>query len=94
MDHGPAVDLGEDLASEKKSSLGIKLFLVYTFVYIGFVAINTISPKLMEKTVLMGLNLAVVYGMGLIFLAIIMGIFYNSLCTNYENTMNKKEGER
>ncbi len=94
MDHGPAVKLGEDLASDKKASLGIKFFFIYTLVYVGFVAINTISPKLMEKTVLMGLNLAVVYGMGLILLAIVMGLIYNHLCTGYEDTMNNKEGER
>ncbi len=91
MDHGPAVELGEDFASEKKSKLGLILCAFYTFVYTGFVAINTIAPTLMEKHIILGLNLAVVYGMGLIILAIIMGIIYNHICTNYENTMNTKE---
>ena len=94
MDHEPAVELGEDLASEKKSKLGLKLFGVYSFVYVGFVAINTIAPTLMETTVLWGQNLAVVYGMGLILLAITMGLGYNHVCTGYENTMNAKVGEK
>lgn len=90
MDHGPAVELGEDHASDLKSKLGIKLFVVYTLVYIGFIAINIIEPMLMEKVIFKGLNLAVVYGMGLIVLAIILGLIYNHICTGYEEKMNKE----
>lgn len=91
MDHGPSVELGEDLASEKKSKLGLKLFFVYTLVYFGFVLINTINPTLMEKQIMFGLNLAVVYGMGLIIFAIILGLAYNKICSNYEDQLNNKE---
>ena len=90
MDHGPAVELGEDHASELKAKLGLKLFFVYTVVYFGFIAINIIEPNLMEIIVLWGLNLAVVYGMGLIILAIVMGLIYNHICTGYEDRMNKE----
>lgn len=90
MDHGPAVELGEDHASELKSKLGLKLFFFYTLVYCGFIAINVIDPTLMEIVVFWGVNLAVVYGMGLIFLAILMGVIYNHICTGYENKMNKE----
>ena len=93
MDHGPAVELGEDHASDQKSKLGLKLFAVYTLVYIGFIAINITHPILMEKIIFMGQNLAVVYGMGLIILAIIMGLIYNHICTGYENKMNKENNE-
>ena len=89
MDHGPAAKLGVDHASDLKSNLGIKLFAVYSLVYIGFIAINVIEPMLMEKVIFLGLNLAVVYGMGLIFLAIIMGLIYNHICTGYEREMNE-----
>jgi uncharacterized membrane protein (DUF485 family) len=89
MDHGPAVELEVDHASDLKSKLGIKLFLVYSLVYIGFIAINVIEPMLMERMIFKGLNLAVVYGMGLIFLAIIMGLIYNHICTRYEEKMNE-----
>jgi len=40
----------------------------------------------MEKEVFWGLNLAVVYGFGLIFLALIMALIYNQAC-------NAKEAE-
>ena len=87
--HGPASDWGEDKASDYKARLGIYLFIVYCIVYAGFVAINTFSPKLMGVIVFAGLNLAVVYGFGLIILAIIMGLIYNAMCTAAEDRMNK-----
>lgn len=89
--HGPAVKLGKDNASEWKSKLGIKLFFVYGLIYAGFVIINTTNPELMENDVLLGMNLAVVYGMGLIVLAIVMGLIYNYFCTKKEDELNKPE---
>ena len=89
--HGPAVKLGKDNASAWKSKLGIKLFFVYGLIYAGFVVINTTNPELMESNVFLDMNLAVVYGMGLIVLAIIMGIIYNYFCTRKEDELNKPE---
>jgi uncharacterized membrane protein (DUF485 family) len=87
--HGPSTDWGEDKATAYKERLGIYLFIVYCVVYGVFVALNTISPKLMGMIIFSGLNLAVVYGMGLIILAIVMGIIYNNMCTKAEDLMNK-----
>ena len=86
--HGPAVKLGKDNASEWKSKLGVILFFVYATFYGAFVTINTVSPKLMGITVFAGLNLAIVYGMGLIILAIVMGLVYNYFCTKKEDELN------
>ena len=91
MDHGPAKKMGKDNASEIKSKIGLVLFIVYGLIYAGFIAINTLWPKLMEVYVVLGLNLAVVYGFGLIILAIVMGLIYNSVCTNYEKKLNTEE---
>jgi len=91
MDHGPAVELGKDYAIKKKTKLGVILFFVYLIVYAGFVAIGVADYKLMGKIVLGEQNLAVVYGMGLILFAIVLGLFYNWRCTKYENLMNKEE---
>ncbi len=71
-------------ASTAKTSLGIKLFIVYTLLYAGFVAINTIWPKTMGIEILWGLNLAVVYGFGLIFFAIILGLIFHAMCNSIE----------
>ena len=93
MHHEPAPKLEKDTASALKTKLGIKLFAVYAFIYAGFVFINTLSPSTMEIKIFAGLNLAVVYGFGLIILAILMGLVYNWVCTNYENKMNSAEAK-
>jgi uncharacterized membrane protein (DUF485 family) len=88
MAHGPAVKLGKDNASGYKTRIGIWMFILYLSVYVGFVAINTIKPTLMESLI-GGQNLAVVYGFGLIIFAFILALFYNHLCTAAEARMNK-----
>lgn len=88
MGHGPATTWGKDNASEFKTKTGIKLFIIYCIIYSGFVIINTIQPKLMGLKIIFGLNLACVYGFGLILLAIIMGLLYNSACSKAEDQMN------
>ena len=91
MNHGPAVELGVDKAASRKTKLGVKLFLVYTFVYGIFVALGVINYEALGKIVLGKLNLAIVYGFGLILFAIILGLVYNWRCTKIENEMNKED---
>lgn len=91
MDHGPAVELDEDKSSARKAKLGVKLFILYSIIYAGFVAIGVINYELMGKIVLGNQNLAIVYGISLILFAIILGLVYNWRCTKFENEMNKEE---
>ncbi len=91
MDHGEAVKLGVDHAQKKKTKLGVTLFFVYTIIYAAFVAIGVLDYTIMGNIVLGNQNLAVVYGFGLILLAIVMGLVYNFICTKYENELNKEE---
>jgi uncharacterized membrane protein (DUF485 family) len=88
MLHEPAPQAPErDHALVAKAKLGVKLFWVYGLIYAGFVVINTVKPELMETEILLGQNLAVVYGLGLIVLAILMGLVYNRVCTRLEESM-------
>ena len=89
MLHEPAVEIGTDKAAVKKAKLGVYMFIVYTLVYAGFVAIGLFAPSLMGMEVLAEQNIAIVYGFGLIVLAIIMGFIYNYYCTKMEDKMNK-----
>ena len=73
--------------------LGVWMFLLYAIIYAGFVAVNVVSPKLMEAKVLFGLNLAVVYGFGLILFALVLALIYNKLCTNKERAAKAVEEE-
>lgn len=58
------------------SRLGLTLFAVYSLLYLGFVLINTFMADQMEIIVFAGLNLAIVYGFGLILVAIFLSLIY------------------
>ena len=94
MLHEPAQQSAPDAATSYKSRLGVVMFVVYGIVYMGFVAINVLRPVLMEKTIVFGLNLAVVYGFGLIIFALLLALVYNRLCSLRERAAacEDKEG--
>ena len=92
MLHEPAGSSGPDHAESYKSRLGVWMFIVYALIYAGFVAVNVISPIAMERIVMLGLNLAVVYGIGLIVIALILALIYNRACSVKEKELNP-EGE-
>ncbi len=88
MLHEPAVQEGEDHASAYKQRLGAWMFLIYALVYGAFVAINVARPPAMETIVVFGLNLAVVYGFGLIIFALILALIYDQACAAKEKSLN------
>ena len=92
MDHGPAVDHEPDPASSYKTKIGVYLVIIYGIIYAGFIVLNTVIPRIMESPVIFNLNLAVVYGFGLILLAIIMGLIYNYFCTKKEDEFKNEKG--
>jgi uncharacterized membrane protein (DUF485 family) len=93
MLHEPAAQAGKDPAFAFKRRLGVRLFWVYGLIYAGFVTINLVRPALMGALVLGGLNLAVVYGFGLIFLALLLALAYNRACNRKEAELAGTEGE-
>lgn len=94
MLHEPAAPVGKDPAASYKSRLGIWMFLCYLIFYVVFVAINVFNPLLMERTVWQGLNLATVYGFGLIIFALVQAMIYDALCRAREHALEStsKEG--
>lgn len=88
MLHEPAASAGVDHATGYKMRLGLVMFFIYAIVYAGFVAVNVLKPVLMEATIIFGLNLAVVYGFGLIILALVMALIYNAMCARQEKRLN------
>jgi len=84
MSHGPATQWKENKALEKKKSrLGLLMFVIYTVVYAGFILINVMDNELMRVNI-GSLNVAIVFGFGLIILALVLAILYNHICTNAE----------
>jgi len=74
-----------------KRRLGARMFIIYALIYAGFVVINLVSPGAMEKIVFGGLNLAVVYGFGLIIFALILALIYSQACGRREKLLSKAE---
>ena len=55
---------------------GLILFAVYVVLYGGFMLLNAFSPERMQQPFLAGVNLAIVYGMGLILAALLLALVY------------------
>jgi uncharacterized membrane protein (DUF485 family) len=68
----------------RTSRLGLALFTVYLLLYAGFVLINTFAPATMEAIPLAGVNLAVLYGFGLILMAVLLALIYGIFASGNE----------
>lgn len=66
-------------ADRHNARLGIGLFAVYLVVYAVFVGLCAFAWETMNTRVL-GVNLAVAYGFGLIGFAIVLAVIYMVLC--------------
>lgn len=82
FDHGPnrAVSEKEQAGSARRARLGLLLFVVYLVLYGGFVLLNAFAPEQMERTPVLGVNLAVLYGVSLIIAAFVLALLYGWLC--------------
>ena len=78
--------------------LGMVLFVIYLVLYVGFVLINAFAADLMETETLAGLNLAIVYGFGLIVSALVLACIYGVLAkvdtSEGDTSKDDCEGER
>ena len=92
MEHGPATEWKDDKSIPYKIKLGLWMFIAYCVIYGGFIIINVVKPDLMGADI-GSLNLAIVYGISLIIIAIIMALVYNFLATRIERRFKDKDGE-
>jgi len=75
----------------RNSRIGRILFLLYLLLYGGFVLLNTFSPTTMEATPIEGINVAILYGFGLIVSAFLLALLYGFLCTEDGDTIEGSE---
>jgi uncharacterized membrane protein (DUF485 family) len=68
------------VTNQRGARYGHVLFAIYLVLYGGFVGITAFAPAFMERTPLFGINLSVLYGLGLIAAAFVLAIFYDWLC--------------
>ena len=71
-------DRPEVVAAHARAGLG--LFAIYLLLYAGFMGLNAFAPGLMAWRPGAGLNLAILYGMGLIFAAVGLAFVYMAAC--------------
>lgn len=62
------------------TSVGVWLFLVYVLIYGGFMALAAFRPDVMKQSLVLGLNVAVVYGLVLIVSALAIALVYMKMC--------------
>ncbi len=60
---------------------GLVLFAFYLVIYAVFVLIAAWWPEVMDATPLEGINVAILYGFGLIVAAFVLALFYGTLAT-------------
>ena len=56
--------------------LGLTLFFAYLALYVGFIALSAFAPDIMASAPFGGVNLAVLYGIGLILVAVALALVY------------------
>lgn len=83
MVHGPPVEWKKDNSEGYKTKLGIIMFVIYTAMYMAFVFLCVLNPKLMSINV-GSLNLAVTLGFFLIIIAVVQAVIYNFMCSRHE----------
>jgi uncharacterized membrane protein (DUF485 family) len=64
----------------RNSKYGLILFSIYAVFYLGFVLVNAFAASWVEWVPFLGLNLAILWGFGLIALALILALVYGFLC--------------
>lgn len=65
----------------RSTRTGIVLFFLYLALYAGFMGLSTFAPGVMKSRPFGGLNLALIYGFGLIISAMVLAVIYLWLCT-------------
>jgi len=80
----PVDDETEEI-SARNARNGMILFLVYLAVYSTYVVLNAFKPTVMDAVPLLGVNLAVLFGLGLIVLALVLALVYARLCRAARN---------
>lgn len=79
--------------TSSNAKTGLVLFCVYLVLYGGFVLLNAFAPDTMEIT-FSGVNLAILYGFGLIIAALALSLIYGFLCKRSSDESSTGEGSK
>lgn len=89
--HGPEQprEIVDERIAARNARLGLWLFGVYLIVYGGFVLLTAFAPQVMQITFASGLNVAILYGLGLIAGAMVLALVYAWLCRPAADAIGK-----
>jgi len=76
----PAVRAAHDAHVSPNAGLGMGMFVLYLLFYLGFMGIAVYDYALFGIVSVGGLNVAILYGVGLIVAALILAVIYMLLC--------------
>ena len=79
---------------KRNARIGLVLFIVYLLLYGGFVFLNAFAPDVMEMIPIAGVNLAILYGFGLIIAAIVLALLYGFLCKPTDDEIAAQGGKK
>lgn len=80
FDHVAAeAEAADPATAARNARYGLILFTLYFAFYAVFVVLNAFAPDAMSVSI-GGINLAVIYGMGLIIAALVLALIYCWLC--------------
>lgn len=68
--------------ASRNARIGLVLFVLYSALYGSFMLLNAFAPDVMDRRPYAGVNLAVLYGFGLIVAAFVLALLYGFLCRN------------
>ncbi|MAV35390.1 MAG: hypothetical protein CMJ59_08015 [Planctomycetaceae bacterium] len=77
----------------RNARLGMGLFVIYLVLYGTYVFMNAFSARTMEATPIAGVNLAILFGFGLILAALMLALVYGFLCDSDNAAADKQENE-
>ncbi|MDD5605645.1 MAG: DUF485 domain-containing protein [Dehalococcoidales bacterium] len=93
MEHGQPAKLKTEKSEGYKTRLGIIMFTIFTPIYLAFILVSVMSPSFMAAD-LGKLNVAIVYGFGIIILAVALAVIYNSICSRKERDDEVEEAHK
>jgi uncharacterized membrane protein (DUF485 family) len=79
--------------SAANSRAGLALFFLYLAFYAGFVGLAAFSPGTMARPALAGVNLAICFGLGLIFAAFVVAALYMAACAYNARRLTRSPNE-
>ncbi len=78
--------------SARNSRTGLWLFAVYLATYVVFVGMAAYTPGIMGQPTPLGPNVAILYGFGLIFGAVLLAMVYMFLCKRNADQFEREGG--